>query len=359
MSDWRLGRRSRKVGADDAENDTDGESPQEEHLNIVWPRAGASKARTPDSPEATVGGSVEPDLLQNASERLDSLIPVSADVSSHQFSSEPGTAHSRGTPATSPAGDILLRRWWVVLFGALAIAAATYAVSKVVPATYASSSEVVVLVSGTDVNATTLGANNLASQYAQVVNSSQVLSLAATLKKPPVDVPPPSISGGTVGAQNLISIQATAGSAQLAQARAAAVTAAFVKYINQQVANQATHYAQTSSAQLRPLAGEISQTQAALNVVAPKSTKAIELQQTLVTLLAQRAAAQANIAQTAVAGRPSVQVTSAAGPGSQTAPKPTLYALVGFIVGLLILARVVIYTSRRRATKSSSQPDMS
>lgn len=359
MSDRIFGRRSRAVGADEGEDVAPAETPAgehiAEHLNIVWPRVvDDSVANSSDAPGSAADVYVESDSLPSAP---DWRVPVSPDPTAYvstDVSNERSAVQAAARPAWLSADTILLRRWWVVLLGAVLISAATFAVSKVVPATYSSSSEVVVLVSGTDVNATTLGANNLASQYSQVVNSSQVLSMADKLMKPPGDVPTGSVSGGTVGAQNLVSIQATAASPQLAQARAVAVTDAFVKYINQQVANQATHYSQSSSAQLGPIGAEIAQTQAALDSAPPKSTKAQQLQSTLVTLLAQRASAQANIAQTAVAGRPSVQVTSNAGVGSQTAPRPTLYALVGFLVGLLIVARLVVYASRRRTATWSS-----
>jgi capsular polysaccharide biosynthesis protein len=275
-------------------------------------------------------------------------------------SPERSTKQTGITPVRPSADAILLQRWWIVLLGAVAIGAITFAVSKAVPATYTSSSEVVVLVSGTDVDATTLGANNLADQYAQVVDSTQVLSMAAKLLKPPSDIPSSAISGGAVAAQNLVSIQATAPSPQLARARAAAVADAFVNFVTQQVSSQATDYQQTTSAQLRPIGIEITKIQAQLNRSGAPATsaKSLELQQTLDTLLAERATAQASIAQTAVAGRPSVQLTSAAGLGSQTAPKPTLYALVGLIVGLLIVARLVVLTSARRATTWSNQNDL-
>jgi len=310
--------------------------------------------------EQTAPAEVAVEQTAPAEAAVEQTAPAEVADAQGNVSPERSTKQTGITPVRPSADAILLQRWWIVLLGAVAIGAITFAVSKAVPATYTSSSEVVVLVSGTDVDATTLGANNLADQYAQVVDSTQVLSMAAKLLKPPSDIPSSAISGGAVAAQNLVSIQATAPSPQLARARAAAVADAFVNFVTQQVSSQATDYQQTTSAQLRPIGIEITKIQAQLNRSGAPATsaKSLELQQTLDTLLAERATAQASIAQTAVAGRPSVQLTSAAGLGSQTAPKPTLYALVGLIVGLLIVARLVVLTSARRATTWSNQNDL-
>ena len=203
-------------------------------------------------------------------------------------------------------------------------------------------------VSGTDINDTTLGADNLANQYAQVVNSTRVLNAADRLVGDPGGIPSSSITGGAVAAQNLVSIRATASSPSLAAKRAAAVATAFLRFITKQVNRQASGYRNTSSAQLKPLNAQIAQTQAALaSSGSPTSPKTLTLEQTLNTLIAQRAAALGSIAQTAVAGRPAVTLVSAAGAGSQVAPKPKVYALVGFVLALLILARLVVYFDAR------------
>ncbi|MGO9884585.1 MAG: hypothetical protein ACLPV4_16415, partial [Solirubrobacteraceae bacterium] len=219
-------------------------------------------------------------------------------------SSRSKTARPRAY-ATTPA-SILLRRWWIVLGGALVITAGVYAVSKAVPATYTSSAKVAVVVSGTDVNDTSLGANNLAGQYAQEVSATSVLVAAdKALADPAAGIPSTAITGGQVGAQNLISIQATANSPDLAQQRAAAVTGAFVKYITRQVEAQAAGYRKASLAQLQPLNTQIAQTQDQIQSAGPGSAAAVALESELGTLVAQRAAAEASVAQTAEAGRPS------------------------------------------------------
>jgi capsular polysaccharide biosynthesis protein len=256
-------------------------------------------------------------------------------------------------PQRPSAMAILFRRSWIVLVGAALVAAATYLVSERVPATYASSAEVAVQVSGTDINDTTLGANNLADQYAQIVNSTQVLSAADRLIGDSGGIPSSSVTGGAVAAQNLVSIRATASSPGLAAKRANAVTTAFIRYITLQVSQQASGYQKTSSVELKPLNAQIAQTQAALASAGSASSgsaispRTLTLEQTLDTLIAQRAAALGSIAQTAVAGRPAVTLVSVAGAGSQVAPKPKVYALVGLLLALLILARLVVYFDAR------------
>ncbi len=257
---------------------------------------------------------------------------------------QPLAASERRVPS---AGEILLRRWPALIGGAVLIALITFAVSEAVPATYASSAMVAVQVSGTDANDTTLGANNLASQYASEVNASQVLSLADSMLPSKSAIPSSSISGSTVSAQNLVSISATGSSPSLAQERAAVVTRAFIRYINAQVAAHANQYEHAYSIELKPLDDEIAQDEAELGTLRSTSGKAVAVQLELNTLLAQRASSETAIAQTAVAGRPSVTLVSDADTASQSAPRPKLYALVGFIVGLLVLARFVVFLANR------------
>jgi hypothetical protein len=99
------------------------------------------------------------------------------------------------TPPSPPrsAADVLARRWWVVLLVAIVIAAATYEISNHIPARYSSSATVAVQVSGSDPNATTQAADNLASQYAQQVGAQPVLAASSRiLHESPGDVPPQS-----------------------------------------------------------------------------------------------------------------------------------------------------------------------
>jgi capsular polysaccharide biosynthesis protein len=248
-------------------------------------------------------------------------------------------------------GAVLLRGL-VVVCASLAVAAVVFVVSHAIHGTYSSSSTVAVNVSGSDINDTSLGADNLASQYAQQVNATPVLQQAGT-KLDGAGIPSGSISGGAVGAQNAIAIKATASSASLAEARATAVANAFVAYVDQEVTRQAAAYVRSATTALKPLAAQIADVQsklAARRASASSSTAALE--EELGTLTAQRAAALASIAETSVAGGASVTIVGAASSGVKTAPKPTLYALVGFLVGLLITGRLAFYLAARKQTSA-------
>jgi capsular polysaccharide biosynthesis protein len=202
-----------------------------------------------------------------------------------------GDVHLVGASRTSlSAPEVLVRRWWIVLLGAVVIALLTYGVSKVIPPTYSSSAIASVLTGGTDANDTTQGEDNLASQYAQLVDSATVL--AAASQEIHASVPTTAVSGGTVNDQNLISIVATADSATQARARASAVAEAFVRYLNAQSLNEATDFGSQYVRQV-------------------------------------------------------VSIITPAAVGTQTVPKPTLYAIVAFILGLLIVGRLVVYFSSR------------
>jgi capsular polysaccharide biosynthesis protein len=245
-------------------------------------------------------------------------------------------------------------RGLVVVCASLAVAAVVFVVSHAIHGTYSSSSTVAVNVSGSDINDTSLGADNLASQYAQQVNATPVLQQAST-KLDGAGIPSGSISGGAVGAQNAIAIKATAPSATLAQARATAVTNAFVAYVDQEVTRQAAGYVSSATTALKPLAAQIAHVQSQLaarstSASSSSSSSTAALEEELGTLTAQRAAALASIAETSVAGGASVTIVGAAGAGVKTAPKPTLYALVGFLVALLITGRLAFYLAARKQT---------
>jgi uncharacterized protein involved in exopolysaccharide biosynthesis len=247
------------------------------------------------------------------------------------------------------ASGLLLRRSWIVVLGAVAIGIVTYLVSREVTATYSSSATVAIQVSGTDADATSLGANNLAAQFAQQVGATQVLRRAQ--RSVGAAIPSTSITGGTVGAQNIIAINAVANTPDVAQRRAQAVTNAFVTYVSGRVASQSRSYEHAASHGISPLTRTIRSVQSQLSQTSATSARAAALEGQLTTLIAERATAQADVAQTAVSGTPTVAIVSDAGAGSQTAPKPKLYAVIGFVIGLLALARLVVVVSpgpRRR-----------
>ncbi len=297
----------------------------------------------PASPEASATGAAPASRARTSSarRRLDLLLDDTAAL--EQTSPEPASA-------PPSAGHVLARRWWIVLLAAAVVGAGTYEISSRLPARYSSSATAAVQVSGSDPNSTTQAANTMAGQFAQQVDAQGVLAAASRLLHEPVSTLNAAVSGGVVGGQNLITIQASGNSPQEAQQRAATVTKDFINYVASQSALQRQAYSKNSQQQLAPINAEIQQVTQQLNRFGPgqqTSPRYLSLQSTSSALLAERAAALASIAQTGSGGFPSITLVSAAGVGSVVAPQPTLYAIIGFILALLIVGRLVVYFAPR------------
>ncbi|HTX12191.1 MAG TPA: hypothetical protein VME22_26480 [Solirubrobacteraceae bacterium] len=258
----------------------------------------------------------------------------------------------RWSTSRSPASSTLGRRWWIVLLGALAIGAATYVVSKAIPATYSSSSTIAVNVTGTDANDATLGANNYASQYAQLIGATPVLNAAGQTLGRDASGLSAAITGGTVGGQNLVSIRASGDSPQQAQVRAAAVTDAFIKYMDRQTLAQGRAFEKNAIAGLTPLNSDITHLSKELAQIHDQTSSHYQTVETSLTnVLTQRTTQLSTIATTAASGEPTLSVINQAGVGSETAPRPSLYALAAFIVALLIVGRAVVYFASRESVR--------
>jgi uncharacterized protein involved in exopolysaccharide biosynthesis len=248
---------------------------------------------------------------------------------------------------------VLKRWWWLILLVSAGVGIATYAVSKVVPAQYSSSGTVAVNISGADASQTSLAVNNLASQYAQEVTAQGVLQRATkTLSATDARSLTTSVSGGTVADQNIVQVQALGATPGQAQRRAASVVNALIAYITTTVSQTSNAYAQSAEGRLQPidqeirrLTGELAQAPSGLATTGHYLT----IQQTLSTLIAQRSASIATIAQNASGSQPTLSVLSSPGPGGQTAPRPTLYAAVAFLVALIVVSQGLTYLSPRRA----------
>jgi capsular polysaccharide biosynthesis protein len=255
-------------------------------------------------------------------------------------------------PPQPPRSDIVRRRWWLILLIALLIGGATYAVSKAVPAQFSSTATVNVQVTGAaDPNESATAANSMASQYAQVVTGGSVLEAAAkTLSPSDVSGLSGSISGGTVADQNIVQVRATGASPGQAQRRAAAVVNALRQYVMRVSSAETSAYGAAARRQLKPIDTQITSISSQISSAARNtltSGRYLALQQTLSTLIAQRSSAQAAIAQNSTNGRPSMDLLSAAGPGTQVAPKPPLYAGVAFVVALILVSQAMIYLTPR------------
>jgi capsular polysaccharide biosynthesis protein len=249
--------------------------------------------------------------------------------------------------------DVLLRRWRVVLLIAIIAAAATYIISKAVPAEYSTSGTVAVSVTGgTDPNETANAENSFASQYAQDVTGQTVIA-AAKRKLNSHDAAGLSgaISGGTLNAQNIVQVTAIGSSPGQAQRRAAAVVSALTVYVAQSISHERAAYSHAVDAQLAPIDSQIrgiTNQISSAPVSALNTGRYLALQQTLSTLIAQRSSSYAAVAQSATATAPSLSLLSAPSPGSQTVPRPTLYAAVAFVLALILASQAVILLTPRR-----------
>jgi len=247
-------------------------------------------------------------------------------------------------------GEILQRKWWLLLLVAALIGAATFVVSGLVPATYESSSKVRVGVLGGGASQQSIAAaNDLASQLAQVVGADTVVSAAGKSTGESTSTLRTVVTGGTVADQNVIQIKAGGSSPDQAQRRTAAVSTAFIDYVRRVGVSQSSMFNVAARRQLKPLTDQINEVTKELEGLSPSSERYETVSDTLSTLISQRSAAVADIAQNSVGGRPAVTLLESASAGAKVQPKPALYGMVGFLVGLLIVAQLIVYLAPRRS----------
>jgi len=261
-----------------------------------------------------------------------------------------------------PAWIILRSAHWIVLV-ALVIAGAAYGISKIVTPVYSSTVAVGVRaapVSGVSDAAT--GSNDLASQYAQLATTPAVIAAAAAAAGASASDLQAQVSAGTVNAQNVVDIKAQASTADAAATRANAVAQAFVSVVRTTNAQQA---AQLASQMQQELGGDATVRAAQQSVAAAESALAstpragharsdaqaqlTAAQNRLSTLISSHEQAISVLEQQTAAAQPTITVLGSAGPGSLVAPRPTLYAVIAFVVGLLIAAQLFVVFRRPAA----------
>ncbi len=187
--------------------------------------------------------------------------------------------------------------------------------------------------------------NDLATQYAQLADSSPVIDGTAAALKEPASTLSGEISGGTVGAQNLVQVTARAATAAEASARAAAAIRTMLAYLVQIDTQQGATYARNASKYLAPINQTLTNLSARVRTDRPSQRATDSV--VLATLLEQRQQALASLATDAAAGEPTLQLISTGSGASQVSPRPTLYALIAFVVVLLISCRVAfLYVER-------------
>lgn len=245
---------------------------------------------------------------------------------------------SAPSPATR-AALVWRAKYWIVL-GVIVVTATTYVVSKAVPGTYRSSSEILVsTIQPTGI--TKLGVDagdDLASQYEQLISSANVLAPAASTLGIAYSTLQSAISAGTVGAQNLVSVSAVGPSPVAAQTRATAVAAQFVKEqqsLNKKLIDNFLALANNGNSVLRQ---EVATARAQLTSHSPAvRTAAVTA---LPLLLGERAKESATILESGYIARPTLSLYSAAGPGAEVLPRPTLFAVLALLISLVVGAQV-------------------
>jgi capsular polysaccharide biosynthesis protein len=242
--------------------------------------------------------------------------------------------------------------WWFVRLAAAVVAAAlvaggVYVVSAAAPATYESSSTVRVSVQAPtgSTDQSVIASNDLASQYAQVVSADRVLRAARRrLTSTDADLSG-EVSAGTVAAQNLIRLTVKGTNPGQAERRAAAVTQAFVAYLNRLSAEISERYAASVNEKLAPVDANIADARKALETGTPDAQR--NAASILAGLLVQRQQVLSSVAQSSAATRPSIQRVTNAGTASKVSPKPKLYAAIAFAIVLLLLARLTYVAAGR------------
>jgi capsular polysaccharide biosynthesis protein len=229
----------------------------------------------------------------------------------------------------------------------IVIGGAAYVVSHSLPATYSASGSILVTAASQQglSDPLVLGTNDLSSQYAQLAGSQPVQALAAQS----LDVAPSSLSftGSTVSAQNQVQVTATASTAAAAERRAKAGTAALLRYLSGTDKSAAAIYLRRVQGGITTITRQINQIQRSLqsDTLSQHSIDA----QLIVSLSGQRASLEGEAARDAASDRPLLSILNTATSASQTAPKPSLYAIVAFAVALIITVRLAYMVGRREA----------
>jgi hypothetical protein len=130
-----------------------------------------------------------------------------------------------------------------------------------------------------------------------------------------------------------------------ARARAKAATSAFESYVNYIDATQAAQYAARVHGGISQLDGTI----AALNGRLSRGSAAARASDAakVNVLTGQRAQLLQSVAEANASNEPSLQVVDPGSAAAQTEPKPKLYAVIAFVIALIIAGRLAFVLSRR------------
>lgn len=269
----------------------------------------------------------------------------------------PGETAEDARPAaaetfTGGRGSVVWRAKWWILAAAVAAGAGTYFGSRLIPASYEASALISVTsapVSG-GISDAVVASNDLASQYAQLVDSAPVLTRAKAGLGAEASGLAGAVSAGTVAGQNLVSVRADGSTPTAAQRRANAVADSFVTYITGVNATRAQALISSVKKQLAANASAVTAEELqALRAIANGNATRVDVAGLLGTLGSQKQQLLADVVQNAAAAQPSVDVAVPAEAGTKTQPRPLLYAIVAFFAVALVVAEGFVL-ARRRST---------
>jgi capsular polysaccharide biosynthesis protein len=232
---------------------------------------------------------------------------------------------------TSLFGPLRVRQALVCVVASLVAGLLAYEIGHSLTATYQSSGTIRIALAsegGTN-DPDVLATNDLATQYAQLVTSTTVQALTAQRLRVPVADLNGELRGSTVAAQNLLQVTASAGTPGLAQSRAAAATTVMKSYLaslSTRVGQQYLNALANGLAELRAQRGR------------PRGTTAAIVQA--------KAQAIASGVRDAAGSVPQFEIVDAQGDPTETTPKPKLYAILAFVVVLIISGRLAFVMNR-------------
>lgn len=257
---------------------------------------------------------------------------------------DPGSSSARARRSLVPGAVT------VVVAVSLLIAAIAYVVGSALPAVYQSSGlvRIVVLSQQGRSDGVVTAENDTATQLVQLAESQPVLDSAGASLGVSSGSLGGKITASTLGAQNLVQVQATGDSPRSARARAIAATQALAAYAGGLNAQAVGQYLSGVQSALGPISQQISATYARISKDSAVLRAADTLE--LETLLATRSQVVGQVARDAASNRTSLQVVSYSSAPSVVYPKPALYALVAFIAALILVGRLgFMAVSRRRS----------
>ena len=228
-----------------------------------------------------------------------------------------------------------LRVLLLCLLVSVVAAGVAYAVGDAITKTYQASGTIRVDVptqAGID-DSNVTAANDLASQYAPLVAEDPVAALTAKRLGVSAQTLHNQLTGSTVSAENILQVTANGGSASEAESRAAAGVRAAEAYFIKLTSAANDKY--VSSLQTRIRNTTVTGASASSSNAAAQVDNA-------------RAVAMFDADRDAAGNQPTFQIVNLTNSASVVSPKPKLYAVVAFVVVLLISLRLAFVAMKSR-----------